>query len=262
VTVCIAAICEAEDPKIVLCTDLMASSPLGNKLVVKDYPLTKNWHCLTAGTDDEINALIPKLIRRLGMQPIDETNIVPLIRAVLKERKIEKSDEITLAKWGMSYEEFRRDRSQFPEDQYRIDMGEIARIPLDAECILAGFETISAPTLLQIDDAWGVKIREDFAVAGEGAYLAQSVMLHRSQVNHYTMTQTLPQSLYCVYEAKRYAERVASVGKDTWLAVCDRDGGQQIVSTDGLAFLEEQFKKYGPRELGPITFNQDFFTQF
>jgi hypothetical protein len=80
---------------------------------VKDKFIAHNWHFLTAGSDAEINATIHKLIRRVGLQAqahIDETNIIPLIQAALKERRIEKSDEITLSKWGLSYEEFRRDR--------------------------------------------------------------------------------------------------------------------------------------------------------
>jgi 20S proteasome alpha/beta subunit len=159
----------------------------------------------------------------------------------------------------MSFEEFRQNRLQFPDDLYRRDMDEIAKVPLDLDCIIAGFETNGLPMLLQIDTAWGVKIREDFAVSGEGAYLAQSVMSHRSHTSIYTKTQTLSQALYCVYEAKRYAERVVTVGKNTWLVVYSHDGGGQVVYPDRMAFLEEQFKKYGPQELGPIPWNEEFF---
>jgi hypothetical protein len=99
-TVCIAAVCGAapKQPakRIVLCTDLMGSNVLGKKLLVKDKFIARNWHCLTAGVDDEINALIPKLTKQLALLPhIDETNIVQAIRAALQARKIEKSDEIT-----------------------------------------------------------------------------------------------------------------------------------------------------------------------
>jgi hypothetical protein len=251
-TVCIAATCDAnyakpsEPPKIVLCTDLMGSGSLGNRLTVKYRAIANDWHCLTAGIDDEINAIIPKLIKQLAVQRhIDETNIIPTFQAALKERKIEKSDEIILGKWGLSFEEFRRKRLQFPDDLYHRDMDEIAKMSLDAEFIIAGFDTIGSATLLQIDSAWGVKLREDFAVAGEGAYIAQSVMLHR---NHNSIS-TKAQTLYCVYEAKRYAERVPSVGKHTYLVVYKSGDKGQEVLPEGIAFLDERFKKYGPQEL-------------
>jgi len=66
--------------------------------------------------------------------------------------------------------------------------------------------------LLHIDGSGGVNIREDFAVAGEGGYLAQTALLHRQ---HSETTGSLEETMYCVFEAKKYAERVASVNSVT-----------------------------------------------
>jgi hypothetical protein len=88
-TICIASICDLVAPKIVACTDLMGSNPLGNKNVVKDKFVAANWHFLTAGSDDEINATMHKLISRIGLQShIDETNIIPTFSRLLKSVRL------------------------------------------------------------------------------------------------------------------------------------------------------------------------------
>ncbi len=93
-------------------------------------------------------------------------------------------------------------------------------------------------------------------VIGEGAYLAQSVLLQRGHSD----VKSLEETLYCVYEAKRYAERVSSVGKDTLLVIVYANGKTETVTPQGFEFLAKKFSEYGPRQLGnDIQLDEKFF---
>ena len=120
-----------------------------------------------------------------------------------------------------------------PADLYGHDMNAIKQIVVEVDCILAGFLTDGLPILIQANGYSGVQIREDFAVAGEGAYLAQSGMLHR---DHSDVNQ-LAQTVYCIYEAKKYAERVSSVGQVTYLAIARKNNDVRMLGTVGETYL-------------------------
>jgi hypothetical protein len=132
-TICIAAAC-SDGPKkfIVLCSDKLGSSPLGSThLAMKGTNLGDDWYCLGAGVEDECNAIVPILRRAFCEKEVkDETNVVPLVRAGLQQRKLEKADELLIGKWGMSYADFRKAKAEFPEAQFERDMQEVANITL------------------------------------------------------------------------------------------------------------------------------------
>ena len=99
--------------------------------------------------------------------------------------------------------------------------------------------------LLMTDDKARVSIEEDFAIVGEGLYLATSSLLQRE----YLDTFDFEKALYCVYEAKRYAERVASVGEYTSIRVLSSDGTRKIVNLETREKLGKIFLEYGPKNL-------------
>ena len=73
----------------------------------------------------------------------------------------------------------------------------------------------------------------------------------------------LNQTVYCVYEAKKYAERVSSVGKATFLVVVRPNGSSTMLAAKGRLYLDEQFAKYGPHAFGdqPIALEPDHFAK-
>ena len=99
--------------------------------------------------------------------------------------------------------------------------------------------------IVQVNGDHGVSIKEDFAVAGSGSYLAQYGLLHRQ---HYDV-QTLDRTIYCVYEAKKYAERVSSVGKITYFVVIQPSSKAVMLTGLGTEELEKLFANYGPHGL-------------
>lgn len=202
--------------------------------------------CLIAGCDTEMVAFLVHLSKELSdIAVTDEVTVPVAVRKAITAMKNEKADELLQGRWGMSFSEFRSNRSQIPEDHYRRDMEVVASTRLNGECILVGFDGNGFPLLVQINSDWSVQIQDDFAVVGEGALLAQSVLMHRQ----HSSVSPLSEALYCVYEAKKYAERVVSVGKYTHLSVYDKDWGSVRLDNKAKAQLEGLFLEYGPKDL-------------
>lgn len=251
VTVCIAAIYDTYDESryqqgIILCTDWLSSSPLGqSETSLKERVLKPGWYCLTAGTKSEILATLSHLKREFrSAEEINETNVVNIVRTALNARKREKSEEYTQGKYGLSYADFLSfGKEKLPPELFRESFIEIGRINLECELIIAGF-TDGFPCLVESDRKCRVHVREAFAVIGEGGILASAALLQREQ----TDSSRFGYTLYSVYEAKKYVEHVTTVGKFTSITVFSPDGTKRL-SRAAKDELEEKYKKYGPRDV-------------
>lgn len=136
-------------------------------------------------------------------------------------------------------------------------MDYISRIKLDTELIIAGFVEGMA-TIVETDEKCGALIREHFSTIGEGRYLAHSVLLHRAHEDHNHLGTTL----YQIFEAKRYAERVRSVGKQTSITVLAQDDPPRLILNAGLERLEALYNEFGPQDIkGELHFDDDHFTE-
>jgi hypothetical protein len=104
------------------------------------------------GGDDDLNALIPQLKARLmGLKKIDETNIVPALRAGLQDRKLERCNEFTQGRYGLSYVDFlHHGKTLLPEDQFRADTFAIGQMELNIDCIVAGFLDDRLPMIYRL----------------------------------------------------------------------------------------------------------------
>jgi len=250
-TVCIAAACEVNKaPKVVLCTDWKIGSALGSsetrfKQHMVKYP---NWHCLGAGVTSDINALIILLRKEFrDAANIDETNISSLLRDVARERKKEKASEIILSKFGMTYDEFMiHGKQRLPEERHRLATLEIEHARLGASVIVVGFAG-SQTFICEINDAGRVAITENYCCIGEGAYLGESVLLQRDQHE----LRPLDYTIYCAYEAKKYAEKVPSVGTDTTITVVDVYGRWEAIDLATRSQLRDLYLQYGPKPVAP-----------
>jgi 20S proteasome alpha/beta subunit len=247
-TVCIAAACQDEDEeKIVLCCDKKLSGALGStETGQKNRWISKLWRLLTAGDEPDIEALYKLYRRRFKLaenrttEKIDES-----IKWPLRQRKRDLSDEYTYSRFNLSYDDFLLNgKERLPDEEFRDALRAIAAISLNAHLIIAGFIDDSAE-IYYTDDVGAVRAAHDFAVVGEGQYIAHSVLARREQ----SIRSTLHATLYNVYEAKRYSEAVGSVGEKTLLAVLSADGKREISSFQLDAQLEDLYEKYGPQKL-------------
>lgn len=261
VTICIAAGCgTVDDPsakQIILCTDWRASSSLGaSETMLKQRPVGEGWMCLGAGVESEILALHSLLQAGIGSESeVDETNIVTIVGNALKARKLQKADEYTVSRYGISYNDFiDTGKVKFPEETFRRALLRIEAIDIECRLILAGFSE-GFPFILDTDKNCRVAIREDFSAIGEGGYLAQASLIQRE----YMDSRDFYPALYCVYEAKKHAERVPSVGNYTLLRMLSSDGSMTEVTDEIMEALEEKFVELSPKKIpNDISFGNNF----
>jgi 20S proteasome alpha/beta subunit len=253
-TVCIAAACDSltRSTKIVLCSDMKASSKLGDTdHNLKDQVIAARWRCLTSGHEDEIAALTSKLRNRFKVEPIiDETNVGAIVRAALNERLLEKKEEFIQGTLAISYERFLKEgKIILPEDRFRYISMQAETIKLNADLIVAGFTSDGMPMILETDGRCTVKIRDNYAVVGEGALLAESSLTHRQ----HTETMSLYRAMYCVFEAKKLAERLSSVGQHHTIIVMEMNAKglhvQRVMNRNGEQFLWTLWLEHGPKDL-------------
>ena len=262
VTICIAAACEVNyDPQIVVCSDWQYGSSLGSaEIGFKQRFMRPGWGCLFAGDVSAARTLLKPVEKHFkAASTIDETNVLSVVRAGLNERKKDMANEYSYGEFAISYDDLLKfGKEKLPEHRYRAAIDHIASLKLGAELIIFGFVE-STPTIVETDEKCGAIIKEHFATIGEGRYLAHSVMLHRS---HQELSQ-LGTTLYRVFEAKKYAERVRSVGTSTSLLILSEEQPMpRIVGPSGLMFLEKQYAKYGPKELNEeIQFDDQFLSK-
>lgn len=255
VTVCIAAVCGFPPTTVILCSDRLWSSSLGtsdNAFKLRHLP--KDWWCLFAGTDRDAFGLINAVHAQFAeAKEIDETNVIPLVQGAIAARKRELAQDITGARFGLSYDDFlKRGKQELPSDIFGRVSGEIERIDLGASLILVGTRSI-ATTLIQVSRDGDVWIRENFAVIGEGSHLAQSSLMQRE----YHEFLSVEKALYFVFEAKKHAERVSSVGKTTVLRVKD-EAHDYIAGDKHLEQLTVAFEKYGPQKVPDVPVAEKF----
>jgi 20S proteasome alpha/beta subunit len=233
-TVCIAASCVFEHgtdrAAIILCTDRKTSGPLGSaETALKQRALAKNWYALTSGAEADIMALDALLKANFkGSDEIDETNVAVKITDALLKRKKQRANELVIGKFAIPYEEFLSiGKDKFPSDIFRDTMSQIMSIRLP-EFIIAGFDEAKFPIICQTNASGTVSIRDDFAVVGEGEYVATAVLLQRAQSYGTLVTETL----YNVFEAKKYAEKVPSVGDRTSICILAQMARRQLIPKD------------------------------
>jgi 20S proteasome alpha/beta subunit len=248
-TVCIAAACrDGDKKKIVLCTDRKLSSSLGSaETSLKHRQLNDDrWMCLTAGDEADILAL-----ERLYIQQFSKPSnllahtIDASIKAPLHQRKAHLAEEYIQRRFAISYDEFMKEgKNRFPPELFYDAFQKVTNISLKAEFIIAGF--IDGDAEIYYTDNEGIaRAAHNFAVVGEGEYVAHSTLLRRAQ-NDFT---PLHKTLYNCYEAKKFAEAVPSVGPMTYLGIIGQDKTVQQTSVEFDAQLAKWYGTYGPKDL-------------
>jgi hypothetical protein len=247
-TVCIAAICSDDgEDKIVSCTDLLVSAGVGSaETGQKDHYLAHGWSCLCAGVETEYMELI-RLYRAQFKNPdaLKPENIDFSMKEPLYKRKAELADEFTRSRYAISYDDFlKHGKQRFPDAIYFEVLQHINRIELDAELIIMGFID-GSPEIYYTSRDGKARAANNFATIGEGEYLASSVLLRRAQDS----IDSLEVTLYNVYEAKRYAESVRSVGEYTNMAIRSASAGRQLTSIEADEQLAKLFLEFGPKDV-------------
>jgi hypothetical protein len=247
---------------IVFCSDSRMSGPLGTaELKSKDHMIREGWICLVSGYETEALAVV-SLLKKHFERPdtVDETNVKMLVQAALNERKLEKIEELIQGKLAISYEDFIKfGKEKFPEDYFRDTITAIDAVTVPAPCIIGGFAD-GEPVLLDTTERCKVSIREDFVTVGEGTHLATASLLQRNHIEINSLNETL----YNVYEAKKFAEGVKSVGERTSLVVLYHTNmwhRVSMVDPTVKGIFNSKYQKYGPQNVPTDVFSQNELTK-
>ncbi len=258
-TICTAAICrDNHENKIVLCTDQKISTVVGSSDTArKEYGLGNDWHCLVSGSESEFLALVRLYRERfVNKANLTATTIDGSMKWPLNQRKAELCDQYTWGRFAVSYLDFMKTgKDQLPPEVFYEAVQHIKNIELDADLIICGFIN-SAAEIYHTDRRGSAKAAADFATVGEGEYLASSVLLRRKQHNYASLEETL----YNVFEAKKFAESVGSVGQKTSISIISEGGRWQQTSLELDDQLAAAYRKYGPKDLPrAIKFDGDYY---
>jgi 20S proteasome alpha/beta subunit len=180
---------------------------------------------------------------------VDETTIKNLIEQSLRLRLTQKRDALAHARYSMSYEDvFRSGKENLPEAQFVRFITDASLIQLEAEFIIAGFYN-NDDFMFCTKRTGEATSPTYFACAGEGSYLAHAALMSRSYMN----VIGLGEALYLVYEAKKAAEAVNSVGKNSLISVLDEDGTRTTLNQSEFPhFFANLYGQYGPRPVPQV----------
>lgn len=254
-----AAACEHEkEPRIVFCTDWqqqiegIGGAENRNKMdFVKD-----GWPVLIADTLCHAEELIGIYRSHLKTVDLVETNVLDEMKIPAQMYKATLANDYIKQTLGVDYNYFLQyGKRRFPEELHREKLDEISRIKLGVSLIVAGFAKCekvgpykeqSQPFICVIEDDEEhkdvVRLENDFAAIGSGAYVASAALFHREQ--HWQ--RPLLYTIYSVYEAHEFADRVPGVGAALSIDVLE-PGGIRMLSDEGYEYCQKLFKRYGPR---------------
>jgi hypothetical protein len=262
VTICIAVGCNHSrdgGKKLVLCTDWRVSSFLGSADIRhKQNFIARGFHCLIAGDPREVDIVMLGMREKFkAPDSINETNLRPLVEEAFYERLKERRNGLAQARFSMSHADvIQFGKERLPAEHYIRYLDDSAKIGLDTQFLVTGFGEGSDDLIVEVRQN-EVSMPDSFACIGEGEFLARASLLRR-EIN---FVSKLGDALYAVYEAKKAAERVGSVGKNTLISVIGEDGDRHSIPPPRQGFLEKLYAEYGPKRIGEITLPSDLFDE-
>jgi hypothetical protein len=267
VTLCIAAICKENDKStIVLCSDhkigtFAAQAEIGFKFSWA----TRNWPTLISGDVARTDELMATFQQTLGelkdTDGLDEQNIFDMMKKCGHAFREKLVDELVRKKLSVSYEYLRNNRAKFPPATVYETFTQIGQIDSEAEVIVTGFIDEQA-YLFVVERDCTVFSRKQFAAIGTGAQIADPALFQRKQ----RQMESLPITIYNVYEAKKLGEIADGVGVRTTILIVsppqEADGPIEMksVSNLGMEYLEQKRLEFGHKTLTGIDFKAEFMT--
>lgn len=257
-TVCIAGICQPDNPSIILCSDgRIENEYFGGEVCWKTHLLGANWLALVSGDVGKAAQLLDVLRARLDSPSLEvgrSTIHADLQECAFLQRK-KLSDELVQTKLSVSFDHFiERGIRELPEDIHRQMLWDLQGVSLACELILVGFIPISTrkgtllslPRIFVVSRDGVVTQKESFAITGSGWAVAESALFQRGYKDSFSMFE----ALYSIYEAKRFSEIAPDVGYTTNIIIVQEgSAGSSIrigrVDAVGVEYLEKHFQICG-----------------
>jgi hypothetical protein len=260
-TVCIAAACRANGKaRIVLCHDWQGTLPFmgSSESFDKLRYLAKNWIALLSGTIPRAEELCVLLEDRFKTEPTSIGEALQQVRSGVFEYKDRLIEQHLRAIYGLDFATLRdKGKTIYPESLLLQVHREISEISAGVDLIVTGFvkmldytdgSLFMYPCIIQVSANGSqpdISIQDSFACIGEGAPSATSSLLFREHSEWWNFKNTV----YAVYEAKRLAEIVPTVGGDTSLYIQSEHEPLRYVSNEGFENCRQMFKKHGPKKV-------------
>lgn len=230
-TVCIAAICDAEDEDYIVTvsdTKLTTGYYSSDAATLKLRNITHKWKCLIAGKFAQHRPLLTKiqdLIAECGYFSCDAISKACTDAFIWENRRL--AEEKLLAQYALNMKEFVNSRQALGDIVYERILEQISKVKLDCELIVCGFDddddghvfvlgnpSEDNPSFITDCDYPG------FAAIGTGSYLADSY-LHGVRQNR---AEVLPLTIYNAMHAKFLSEAATDIGEETYVHVFGKYG--------------------------------------
>jgi ATP-dependent protease HslVU (ClpYQ) peptidase subunit len=220
-------------------------------------PVGDGFHAQLAGTISNARELTSQLhAQLLESKPEGVREVLETLRLGFGNYKHAFAEGYIQNRLGMSYANFlETGKESLPADLFRELSRDIADHDSEAQIIVSGFLN-SRPVIFTVTGE-SVASCDDFAVIGSGSQLAEAALYHRDQ----SFMNGINRTIYCVYEAKRLAEKAPGVGRRTQMFVFRPDGSMAIIPDQGLRLLDTWFTRFGPQPIIPEVFPEEFLTR-
>jgi hypothetical protein len=264
-TLCIAAVCrdEKNGPAIVLCSDHKIGSWAAQaEIGFKFSWATANWPTLIAGdlsrTEELIATFQQELNKFRSVEELNGHNVFDAMKSCGNTFREKLVEELVRKKLSVSYEYLRQNRGKFPPATVYETYTQIGSIDSEAEIIATGFIENKA-YLIVVERDCTVSNRQHFASIGTGAQIAEPALFQRKQRH----VESIPITIYNVYEAKRLGEIADGVGKKTTILIATpsqdpNDIDLKNVNTLGMEYLAEKYSEFGHKTLADMEFKPEF----
>ena len=264
-TLCIAAACQDRGrERVVIGTDWRVTGEISAGADIQDklYWINDDMAMLVSGSvtravelRDTYRVVLERMKAREKPEEIDRLNIRRFIKTGAKLFKKELADEVATFATGLSYKDMREAvaKKEIPKAVSVPVFQHIEKQDFECDVIIVAFIG-DLEFIFQIEKSGHIEECDNFAIVGEGAYVAQAFMYLRKHDSEDRVDLTL----YHVYEAMEMASRcVGSVGKEHSIDVLyppNEDKREPGVTGDeltssGFGFMRRRFKDYGIRTI-------------
>ena len=246
-TVCIAAHARVVSREcIVCCFDArVETETAGSETGFKLRPLPNGWGALFAGGVPEADDLIDRYRQHLKGSVTEGNTLLDWLRVPAWQYKQLLVDQYLHSTYGISRQEFySEDRGHLGDTVADQTLYAIASIKSACELIIFRI-TDEGSEIYQVSDELDVTVERDFCSIGSGATNADSWLHFREQ----NALMRRDDTIYTLYEAKKFSEISPSVGKKTYIDVIDHHGKITTLGEAEMTELEKRYRRYGPKRI-------------
>lgn len=246
-TVCIAAHARVVSRQcIVCCFDTRIETDVaGSEIGFKLRPLPNGWGALFAGGVAQADDLIARYRQHFTGSPPAGSVLLDWLREPAWNYKQQLIDQYLHTTYGISRQEFYSEkRGHLGDTVADQTLYAIASIKSESELILFRI-TDDGSEIYQVSDDFDVSMERDFCSIGSGGTNADS-WLHLREQN---ALMRRDDTIYALYEAKKFSEISPAVGKKTYIDVIDHLGKITTLGESQMKELEKRYKRYGPKRI-------------